>query len=931
MLLKPKQKSIVPIIIGAISLAFSIYLALFFGIGFEKANTLLTNGTIEENELQKKAFAIAMEHLTYKSNDIYMTEYTKKSIIYCCGIWLVIMLMVYSSKRNFIHGKEFGTARWGTISDVKDLFAKSIAQKEIKRAKRLKGFIGRILVKREMMKECNHESAFIIKQRLKRLDEAEIERKKNKTYNKKLHDEEVKKICAEEKDALKKSKLNAWKPDRYACDCAEEIKEVDNFVYLSDAEKKRQIVAIKEKYAEKTKDFFNVELRVADIKRKYEYADMIFSKNYRMSFYNYILNQNVLILGGSGAGKTRGYVIPNLLQAHTSFVVTDPKGEILEKVGYYLTSKGYKIRCLNLDNKKLSDGYNPFEYIYPERDGYEERVLSLIETIIINTDGEKKGGGADPFWDKAERLFLQSIFFFTIDGFVKEEQNMSTVMKLIAMLEIAEDEDNFDSDLDYFAKIFEERHGKDHIGVLQYKEFRSKASGKTAKSIVISAVARLAPFRTKEIRRITSYDNMDLERVGEEKYAIFVVTAPTDKSFNFVAGMLYTQLFQELQYCATVVHKHDGQRLPMPVRFILDEFKNTSEIPNFTDILSYARSFGIGITIILQSLEQIKAMYEKDWGTIIDNCNTTLYLGSISSEDTLDYYSKLLGKGTFDKKTTGRTRGRQGSSSENFDVVGRELMLPDEIRMMPKDECLIFFGGRPPLYDKKFDYTSHEFYRLTSDGNHDLSFDFIPLPPPQTISHGEENINFPTEDLFVESPLIVYKENEELSKTVANFAEGIKNGTEEFVAKFDSDATEEEYMDMLKELDANSNSIDDANDSILDALVEANVVVSEIEETPTIKMYSIEESLKILGRTFRNQEFIPNGFIAVDSVSIQNIDEQIEEVKEQYISDVEEILFEEESSASDFEDKSLEDNSFLNDLELLIAEMGAEMGDTIED
>lgn len=917
--MKPKKKSILPFIIGAMAFAFSAYLAFFFGIGFDKANALLESGTITEREYQSTGFKYALEQLAYNSSEIYWTDFTKKSLIYCCGLCGLILLMIYSSKKNYIHGKEFGTARWGTVSDVRDLFAQTIANKEIARIKRMKGFIGKKLVKHDMMKECKAESNFIIKQRLDRLNEVELERKKNKSYNKKLHEEEVKKIHKEEKEALEKAKLNAWKPDRYAKDCKEEIAEVKALAYLTDTEKQSQIDAIKKKYEEKTKDFFDTETRIAEVKSKYAHADMLFSQNYKMSFFNYVLNQNVLILGGSGAGKTRGYVIPNILQCdgQCSIVVTDPKGEILEKVGYFLTQKGYKIRCLNLNNKTLSDGYNPFAYIHPEREGYEERVLTLIETIIINTDGDKKGGGTDPFWDKAERLFLQAIFFFTIDGFVKEEQNMGTVMKLIAMLQIAEDEDNYDSDLDYFAKIFEERHGKEHIGVLQYKEFRSKASGKTAKSIVISAVARLAPFRTKEIKRITSYDNMDLDRVGEEKYAVFVITPPTDKSFNFVAGMLYTQLFQELQYCATVVHKHEGQRLAMPVKFILDEFRNTSEIPNFESILSYARSFGIGITIILQSLVQIKAIYEKEWGTILDNCNTHLYLGSISHDETLDYYSKLLGKGTFDKRTTGRTRGRQGSSSENFDVIGRELMLPDEIKNMPKDECLILFGGRPPLRDKKFDYTTHEFYRMTSDGNHDLSYEFKPLPPPQSeLSHGEEKIQYPTEDLFIESPLIVYKEKEELSETVSDFAVGIKDGTQEFVTDLGIDASEEDYVEILKELDAN-------NDSILDTLLEANKVVAEIEEeTPKILMLSIKDSLLLLGRTFRNQDFIPNGFVTDDEINSQNLENHTEEKQNSYIKEVEEIIFEdEEENTSGFIDDSLSESGLQDDISKLLSEM----------
>ena len=222
---------------------------------------------------------------------------------------------------------------------------------------------------------------------------------------------------------------------------------------------------------------------------------------------------------------------------------------------------------------------------------------------------------------------------------------------------------------------------------------------------------------------------MRLDRVGEEKTAIFVVVPPTDTTFNFIAGMLFTQLFQELQYCATQVHKHDGQRLPVPCRFILDEFANTCTIPNFVKILAYARSFGIGITPILQSLEQIKNMYKDEWGVIVDNCNELLYLGSITHMDTLEYISKLLGKGTFDKRTTGRTRGRQGSSSENFDVVGRELMTPDEIRQLKKEHCLLVIGGRSPFYSEKYDYTKHPNYRYTSDGNKAYSYHYTPDPP----------------------------------------------------------------------------------------------------------------------------------------------------------------------------------------------------------
>jgi type IV secretion system protein VirD4 len=458
-------------------------------------------------------------------------------------------------------------------------------------------------------------------------------------------------------------------------------------------------------------------------------SECILTASERICIYNRKLNNNVLIMGGSGSGKTRGFVMPNILQAHSSFVVTDPKGEILEKSGNFLIGRGFKIRVLNLDNKALSDGYNPFVYIHPNRDGYEERVLMLIEAIILNSDGGKKRESSDPFWEKAERLFLQAIFFFTCDGFLEDERNMNTVLELIGMLELAEEDDKLDSDLDQFAKMFKEAHGADHIGAQQFTEFRSKASGKTAKSIVISAVARLAPFRTKAVKRIFSYDTMEIDRLGEEMMAIFVVVPPTDGTFNFIAGMLFTQMFQELQYCATEVHKHHGQRLPIPVRFVLDEFANTCTIPNFVKILAYARSFGIGIVPILQSLEQIKHMYEKEWGVIVDNCNALLFLGSITHNDTLKYISELLGKGTFLKQSYGRSRGKSGGSSTNTDTLGRELMMPDELRQLPKEECILILSGRPPFRGLKYDYTKHPNYRYTSDADVNNSFSYLPTKP----------------------------------------------------------------------------------------------------------------------------------------------------------------------------------------------------------
>ena len=606
--------------------------------------------------------------------------------------------------------------------------------------------------------------------------------------------------------------------------------------------------------------------------------------------------------------------MPNVLQAHSSYVITDPKGEILEKAGYFLSEiKGYKIRVLNLDEKTQSDGYNPFVYIHPERDGYEERVLSLIETIIINTDGGEKKGGSDPFWDKAERLFLQAVFFFTTDGFVAEERNMNTVLALIGMLQIAEEEDDFNSDLDIFARIFAERYGADHIGVQQYREFREKASGKTAKSIVISAVARLAPFRTKAVRRIFSYDTMNLDRVGEEKTAIFVVVPPTDTTFNFIAGMLFTQLFQELQYCATQVHKHDGQRLPVPCRFILDEFANTCTIPNFVKILAYARSFGIGIAPILQSLEQIKNMYKDEWGVIVDNCNTLLYLGSITHMDTLEYMSKLLGKGTFDKKTTGRTRGRSGSSSQNFDVIGRELMDSAEIRKLPKKNCLFIVGGRNPFYSEKYNYESHPNYRFTSDANKKFSYHYVPEQPQEEeakVPHGEEvAVNPSVEAQDATTNIRKVEVDLDPSKQIARLSQGIKEVqpiSDELMTVEDGESTEKvEELTLEALLEQKQAEKEKARISVSEeaklTLEKAKAERIEIEE-------SIINAINRIGRTYRNMEVISDELMTVEDGEQEAVVETVEEK-------VAEILMEEESldmvELKDVEDSLADINGIL--------------------
>jgi len=729
--MKPKKKSSIGFFIGLIFLMAVAFVAL------HGAAALSDIQSIDEEFEGLDGITAFGEAFTSRLSNPHVIEWTDNSqnilILSLVGSFIVVAYIA-TNKRNTIAGKEHGTAKWGGISDIRDLFAANILKEEIRKALKTKFFITRYFAKRKVFKQAEINGRRFLAERLAVLNDAHDIQRERGTYNKRLYNEDKARIIKEVKTSVQEAKIEGWKPLQFKRILDIELSDAKksfDMGYLSKSSYSKRISEATITYKKNVKAYYRGKNKVQQLKRQYKDADSIFTASEKASIFNYKINNNVLIMGGSGSGKTRGFVMPNLLQAHSSFVITDPKGEILEKGGHFLQNiKGYDIRVLNLDNKSQSDGYNPFVYIHPERDGYEERVLSLIEAIIVNTDGGETGGGSDPFWDKAERLFLQAIFFFTCDGFPLRERNMNTVLALIGMLQLAEDDDAMDSDLDYFAKIFKEMHGEEHIGYQQYNEFRSKASGKTAKSIVISAVARLAPFRTSAVKKMFSYDTMNLDQLGEKKMAIFVVVPPTDTTFNFIAGMLFTQMFQELQYCATEKYKHQGQRLPVPVRFVLDEFANTCTIPQFVKILAYARSFGIGIVPILQSLEQIKSMYEDEWGVVIDNCSTRLFLGSISNIDTLEYMSKMLGDGTYDKKTRGRSKGKQGSSSENWDVVGRALLDPAEIGKLPKEDCLLFIAGRNPFYSKKYDYTAHPNYIYTSDSNKSYSYHYTPVINP---------------------------------------------------------------------------------------------------------------------------------------------------------------------------------------------------------
>ena len=725
--MKPQKKQIDNLILYGISLILIVYLTLHSAICYAE---------VEDSSPWLMPFLQALgKRIDARPFQFQINQYTSKFLAWSCFGWFLIVAAIENSRKNYIHGKEFGTSRWGTKKEIQDLFSDTILSKELRKAKKLKYFFGRFLIARQIQRNHKKVKTIVVQQRLLPLKDG----LKKGTIKKKEYEKQKKQICIDEEKQMRAAIEQEWEPFLWQREMRKKTEKIP-------AGQKRKVKKI---YTRKMREFGKEHYKeqVKRLNNRLKNSDIILSKTEKVCVYNLEINMNMILLGGSGAGKTRGYILSNILQLASagngkgglSFAITDPKGEILEKVGYYLEYiQHYKIRVLNLDDMEESDRLNPFHYIHPERPGYEENILSLVETIIINTESdEAKARTGDPFWDKAERMFLQSLFFFVSDGFCEEERNTETLLKLISMLHLEEENDEKNSQLDYFVDIFAKKFGEDHMGVQIFREFRNKATGKMAQSIVMSALVRLTPFRTPAVRRILEKDDMELERIGEEKMAVFVIVPPTNSTYNFIAGILFTLLFQEIQYCATQIHKHDGQKLPVRCQFFLDEHANTCKIPNIQKITAYGRSFGLGITFGIQSLEQLKNMYKESWGTLMDNCSTLLFLGSISHLDTLKYMSELLAKATYDKKTTGRTRGRQGSSSRNEDVVGRELMDVSDLRKLEKKDCIIIISGRNPFYSEKFDYTSHPAYVFTSDANKAYSYYYT--PESKKSPHGEES------------------------------------------------------------------------------------------------------------------------------------------------------------------------------------------------
>ena len=415
-------------------------------------------------------------------------------------------------------------------------------------------------------------------------------------------------------------------------------------------------------------------------------------------------NLNTLVCGGSGSGKTRFFAKPNLCQANSSYVVLDPKGELLVSTGKLLEAKGYSIRVLDLINMDRSHCYNPFVYLRDDND-----IQRLVTNLFKNTT-PKGSQSQDPFWDQAATMLLLALVFYLHYEAPPEEQNFPMVMEMIRAGDVREDDDTYKSALDILFERLEMRN-PEHIALKYYRNYHS-GSGKTLKSIQITLISRLEKFNLDSLASITQNDELELWSLGEQKTAIFAVIPDNDSSFNFLVGMLYTQLFQQLYHQADFVH---GGRLPVPVHFLMDEFANVALPDEFDKLLSTMRSREISVSIIIQNLAQLKALFEKQWESIVGNCDEFLYLGG-NEQSTHEYVSKLLGKETIDTNTYGQSKGRNGSYSTNYQLAGRELMTPDEVRMLDNRYALLFIRGERPLEDFKYDILKHPNIALTTDG-----------------------------------------------------------------------------------------------------------------------------------------------------------------------------------------------------------------------
>ena len=434
--------------------------------------------------------------------------------------------------------------------------------------------------------------------------------------------------------------------------------------------------------------------------------NILLTQNFRISLDTHKHRRclNILVVGGSGAGKSRGFALPNIMQCCCSMVITDPKAELLRKTGGLLEKKGYEVRVFDLINPDTSFCYNPFEYVHDDKD-----VLRLISNLIQNTT-PKGSQSSDPFWEKSETALLQALMLYLLHEALPEEQNFAMIMEMLGSAQVKEEDEDYESPLDILFDRLEMRD-PDSIAVKQYHIYK-QAAGKTAKSILISVGVRLAAFNLPQIAKLTNTDELDLSSMGEKKVALFCCIPDADTSLNYLVGMIYSQLFQTLYYMADRVH---GGALPVPVNCIMDEFPNVSLPNEFEKILATCRSRSIYCSIIIQNMSQLKALFKDSWESLVGNCDEFLYLGG-NEKETHKYVSELLGKETIDTNTYGQTKGKSGSYSTNFQQSGRELLQPDEVRMLDNQNALLFIRGERPILDAKYDLMKHPNIRYTEDG-----------------------------------------------------------------------------------------------------------------------------------------------------------------------------------------------------------------------
>lgn len=421
--------------------------------------------------------------------------------------------------------------------------------------------------------------------------------------------------------------------------------------------------------------------------------------------YKHRRNLNILVVGGSGSGKTRFFCKPGIMSVNCSYLIVDPKGEMLRSTGYLLKEEGYDIKVFDLIHPRQSDGYNPFTYIRDDPD-----VLKLMDNLVKNTT-PPKGASNDPFWEKAEIALDSALMLYLLYEAPVEEQNFEMLMFMLECARVMEEDEQYQSPLDLLFQTLEERDPS-HIAVREYKVYK-QAAGKTAKSILVTASVRLAAFIFPQYAAMMQTDEMDFASMGERKRAIFCVIPVNDGSMNYLVSMLLTQCFQQLYLRAD--ERYNG-RLPVPVRVIQDEWANVAQPDSYPKVLATCRSYNIGINIVVQNIQSIKALYKDEWEGIIGNCDTLLFLGGGNEPTSLEFVSKLLGKETVHTRTRGQTKGRSGSSSVNFQQTGRDLMTPDEIRMLPTNDALLFIRGEKPVRDKKYDIKKHPNVRRTADG-----------------------------------------------------------------------------------------------------------------------------------------------------------------------------------------------------------------------